>query len=169
MTANLLVRLGLAAALLGALGAGTTSASAQEPSANAVAMAREIIMIKGGNALYERIVPGVIEHVKNVFAPTNPQLGKPLGEVTELLHKEFEPKKAEIVTEAAKIFAARFTEQELKDVVTFYRTPVGKKLATEEAASIDESMKRAQSWADDLAEKVMVRFRQEMKKKGFDL
>lgn len=169
MTANSIVRLALATALLGAVGAGLTPVRAQQPSANAVAMAREVIMLKGGNVVYERIVPGVIEHVKNVFVPTNPQLGKPLGEVAELLHKEFEPKKAEIVTEAAKVFAERFTEQELKDIVAFYRSPVGKKLAVEEPASIDQSMRRAQTWADDLADKVMARFRQEMKKKGHDL
>jgi hypothetical protein len=169
MTANPLVRLALATALLGAVGAGIAPAAAQEPSAGAVELAREVIMLKGGNVVYERIVPGVVEHVKNMFLPTNPQLSKPLTEVAEVLHKELEPKKAEIVTEAAKSFAQRFSEPELKEIVAFYRSPVGKKLATEEPASIDDSMRRAQVWADALAEKVMGRFRQEMKKKGYDL
>jgi uncharacterized protein len=169
MTAKLLVRLGLAAALFGAVGVGATIAQTQEPPANSVALAREIIVLKGGNVVFERIVPGIIEHVKNTFVPTNPQLSQPLNEVADMLHKELDPKRGEIVTEAAKVFAQHFTEQELKDIAAFYRSPVGKKLATEEPISIDESMKRAQTWADDLADKVMTRFRVEMKKKGYDL
>jgi uncharacterized protein len=169
MIAKTIGRLAFAAVLAAAISAGSAPARAQEPSAGAVAMAREIIVLKGGNVLFERIVPGVIENVKNNFLPTNPQLGKPLNEVAEILHKEFEPKRAEIVTEAARIFAQRFTEQELKDIVAFYRTPTGKKLAVEEPISIDQSMRRAQTWADDLLEKVMTRFRAEMKKKGYNL
>jgi uncharacterized protein len=169
MIAKTIGRLAFAAVLAAAIGAGSAPARAQEPSAGAVAMAREIIVLKGGNVLFERIVPGVIENAKNTFVPTNPQLAKPLNEVAELLHKEFEPKRAEIVTEAARVFAQRFTEQELKDIVAFYRSPAGKKLAVEEPVTIDQSMRRAQTWADDLSEKVMARFRAEMKKKGYNL
>lgn len=169
MIAKTIGRLALAAVLASVVGAGLSPARAQEPSAGAVAMAKEIIMIKGGNVVFERIVPGVIENAKNAFIPTNPQLSKQLNEVAEILHKEFEPKRAEIVTEAARVFAQHFTEQELKDIAAFYRSPVGKKLAVEEPNSIDQSMRRAQAWADDLSEKVMTRFRAEMKKKGFDL
>ena len=129
MIAKITARLAFAAVLAASVCAGLASAQAQEPSANAIAMAREIMTLKGGNMLFERIVPGVIENTKNSFVPTNPQLGKPLNEVADILHKEFEPKKAEIVTEVARVFARRFTEQELKDIVTFYRSPVGKKLA----------------------------------------
>jgi hypothetical protein len=169
MIAKFFARLALAAILVSAASAALSPASAQEPSANAVAMAREIIVLKGGNVLFERVVPGVIENTKNSFIPTNPQLGKPLNEVAEILHKEFDPKRAEIVTEVARIFAQRFTEQELKDIVTFYRSPAGKKLAVEEPNTIELSMKRTQGWADDLSTKVMSRFRAEMKKKGHDL
>jgi uncharacterized protein len=169
MIAKITARLACAAVLAAAVCAGLGSAQAQEPSANAVAMAREIMIIKGGNVIFERIVPGVIENAKNSFVPTNPQLSKPLTEVAELLHKELEPKKAEIINEVARTFAQRFTEAELKEIVTFYRTPVGKKLAIEEPNTVDLSMKVAQTWAEDLYEKVTNRFRAEMKKKGYDL
>jgi hypothetical protein len=169
MIAKISARLALAAVIVAAACAALSPASAQEPSANAVAMAREVIVLKGGNILFERVVPGVIENAKNSFIPTNPQLGKQLTEVAELLHKELDPKRAEIVNEVARIFAQRFTEQELKDIVTFYRSPAGKKLAVEEPNTIELSMKRAQAWAEDLSDKVMTRFRVEMKKKGHDL
>ena len=45
------------------------------------------------------------------------------GCATELL-----PRRAEIHTEIARGYASQFTEQELKDVLAFYKTPLGKKL-----------------------------------------
>lgn len=168
MPAKLFVRSAFATILACSL-LGSLPASAQEPSATSVAMAKEVIVLKGGNVLFERIVPGVIESAKNNYLPTNPNLGKELNDVATLLHKELDPKRNEIVTEVARVFAGRFTEQELKDLVAFYKSPLGKKVIAEEPLAIDASMQKAQAWADDLTEQVLNRFRVEMKKKGHDL
>ena len=39
------------------------------------------------------------------------------------------------MAEVAKLYAARFTEQELKDLLAFYNSPVGKKIVAERADS----------------------------------
>ena len=38
------------------------------------------------------------------------------------------PRKAELQQKLARTYAQHFTEQELKDAIAFYRTPLGKKL-----------------------------------------
>ena len=43
------------------------------------------------------------------------------------------------MTEAAKLYAARFTEQELKDMVAFYKSPLGKKMIAQEPQVLDET------------------------------
>lgn len=173
MSVTLTIRMALAAALACAVTGALDPASAQQPapqpSANSIAMAKEMITLKGGNLVFERIVPGVIESAKNSLVPTNPNVTKELNEVATLLHKEMEPKRAEIVNEVSIIYAQRFTEQELKELLAFYKTPLGRKVINEEPNALDLSMKRAQVWADDLYEKVLSRFRVEMKKKGYDL
>jgi uncharacterized protein len=166
MIVKILARLGLAI-LLSAAGAALVNA--QEPSAGSVAMAREMLVLKGGNTFFERLVPGVIESAKNSFIPTNPQFGKPLDEVADGLQKELASKSGEIVTDVARIYAQHFSDQELKEILAFYKTPTGKKMLAEEPQVINESMKYAQNWANDLYEKVLGRFRTEMKKKGYDL
>ncbi len=40
----------------------------------------------------------------------------------------------------AKIYASEFTEQELKDLVMFYKSPLGQKLLSTEPKAIQESM-----------------------------
>ena len=45
-----------------------------------------------------------------------------------MLLKELAPRKAELQQQLARAYAQHFTEQELKDVIAFYKTPLGKKL-----------------------------------------
>ncbi|MTW15618.1 DUF2059 domain-containing protein [Rhodoplanes serenus] len=162
---------GLAAGVVAAVPAHAQQGAAQQaaPSASAIATARELISIKGGSGMFDPIVSGVIEFVKNTFVPTNPQLAGELGEVAVKLRKDYDAKRAELLGEVARIYAQRFTESELKELVAFYKSPVGKKMASDEPAVIDESLKKAQAWADTFSAEVMTRFREEMKKKGHDL
>ena len=112
---------------------------------------------------------GVVESTKNSLMPTNPNLTRELNEVSAQLRKEYEAKKAELVYEVAIVYAKHFTEQELKDLVTFYRSPLGQKMLKEEPVALDESLKRAQDWSIEFSETVMGRFRAEMKKRGHQL
>jgi len=160
-------RLALAAALALACLAGEVRA--QAPTPGALAAARELVAVKGAAAMFNPLVPGVIESAKNSFLPTNPQLAKPLDEEALALRKEFAAKSAEVVDEVAKVYAVHFSEQELKDIVAFYKTPVGKKLIAEEPRVLEDGMKAAQSWATTFSDVVVERFRTEMKKKGYTL
>ena len=167
MRSHRILRSALAAAFLVGVLASAGGAMAQTPSA--VAAARELVSLKGGAAMFDPLIPGVIESAKNAFVPTNPQLSKELNEVALQLRKEYDPKRAEVLTEVSKIYALRFTEQELKDLVAFYKTPLGKKMITEEPIALDQSLKAAQAWATRFSDEVLERFRTEMKKKGYNL
>jgi uncharacterized protein len=156
-------------ALAVVLAAPVGTAGAEQSSAGTLATAKELIVAKGGNALYEPIAPGVIEKAKSVFLQANPMLGKDLNEVAAKLRAEFAARTAEILNDAAKLYAARFKEQELKDALAFYKSPLGRKLLAEEPRILDESMRHAQSWADRLSEEVISKMRTEMKKRGHEI
>jgi hypothetical protein len=145
------------------------AARAQAPSPGALAAAKELVVLKGAGAMFDPIIPGVIESAKNQFMPTNPNLSGPLTEVANQLHKEYAPKRAELLDLVAKIYAQHFTEAELKDIVAFYKTPAGKKMITEEPAAINQSLTAAQGWANEFSDQVLTRFRTEMAKKGHKL
>jgi hypothetical protein len=157
-------------ALLG-LGLLLSSATvgAQQPSATAIATAKELITVKGTTALYDPILIGVVEKAKGVFLQTNPMLQKDLNEVAAKLRTELAPRSAEVVNETARLYASRFTEQELKDAIAFYKSPLGRKLLAEEPALADQSMRSAATWADKLSEEVMNKMRAEMRRRGHDM
>ena len=169
MTFRSLNRLALVVALAFGWVVLAGAARAQAPSPGALAAAKELVVLKGAGAMFDPIIPGVIESAKNQFMPTNPNLSGPLTEVANQLHKEYAPKRAELLDMVAAIYAQHFTEAELKDIVAFYKTPVGKKLVTEEPRVLEDGMKAAQSWATTFSDVVVERFRTEMKKKGYTL
>lgn len=146
-----------------------SAARAQEPAASAIAVARDVVITKGATNMAEPLVRGVIESVKNNLLPTNPQLGRELNEVAATLQKEFEGKRSDVIDIFARAYARRFTEAELKDLLLFYKTPLGQKFSKEEPAAIEDGLKGAQEWGDAFSETVFARVRAEMQKKGHRL
>jgi uncharacterized protein len=144
-------------------------ASAQQPSANTIALAKDILTLKGAANLYDPIIPGVIEKAKGNFLVTNPMLSKDLNEVAAKLRAESTGRAAELANEVAKLYASRFTEQELKDVLAFYKTPAGRKVTLEEPRIIDASVDMVATWQNRFGEEIIGKFRTEMKKRGHDL
>jgi hypothetical protein len=140
-----------------------------QPSVTAIGLAIEILVAKGAQQIYEPIVPGLIERAKGVFLQQNPMLGRDLNEVAGRLRAELGPRGVELMNDAAKLYAASFSEQELRDVLAFYKSPLGKKVITEEPTILDKSVQNAETWASKLGDEVMAKFRAEMKKKGHDL
>jgi hypothetical protein len=140
-----------------------------QPAPSAIAAARELIEIKGATTMFNVLIPGIVETVKNSFLPTHPQLAKELNEVAAQLRNEFAPRRGDILTELATMYAQRFSEQEMKEAIAFYKTATGKKFATEEPVVVDLALSRINDRAEKISAEVMNRFRAEMKKKGHDL
>jgi hypothetical protein len=174
MTFRQYARVLCAAAVLGtalatAAGAQTTPAKPPQPTPAALLMARELIELKGASKTYDPLLYGVIEYHKNFFVQNNPNMGKDLDVVAKKLLADLAPRKAEMQQEIARIYAEHFTEQELKDALTFFKTPLGRKLIVEEPKVLDESLKAADDWSRKFAEEVVVKFRAEMKARGHNL
>ena len=157
------------AALLAAVVFGGSAIAQPQPSAEAVDTARQIIALKGGESIFNTLIPGVIEQSKYMFEQQNPNLGNPLRDVATKLRNELAPRQAELNSEVAKVYASRFTEKEIKDLLAFYQSPLGRKLTAEEPKALDQSMTYAQDWARRLSDEVVTKMRAEMKKLGHDL
>jgi hypothetical protein len=104
-----------------------------------------------------------------MFMQTNFMWSKDLNEASVVVEKQYQPRINELVDATARIYASHFTEQELKDLLTFYQSPLGKKAIAQEPKALDESMANAGRWADNLSQEVIGSMRAEMKKRGHDL
>ena len=115
------------------------AALAQQPTPAAIAAAKELVELKGGSQMFDPVIVSIVEQTKGALLQTNPQLAKDLNDVAAQLRTEFAPRRDELLTEAARRYAARFTEAELKEMVTFFKSPLGKKMIAQEPQVLDET------------------------------
>jgi hypothetical protein len=140
-----------------------------KPSTAAMTTAHELINVTGATALFTPLIAGVIEQAKILYLQQDPALAKDLNEIAAKMRTDLSPRFSELTNEVATLYASHFTEDELKQILKFYQSPVGKKLLSQQTIVVEASMKFAQSWANKLSDEVVAKMRQELKKKGHAL
>jgi hypothetical protein len=135
----------------------------------AIAAAKEILTMKNAAAMYANAVPNLVEQTKNVLMQSNLNYQKDLNEVAIIVAKNLAGREKEIGDGMAQVYANEFTEQELKDLVNFYKSPLGQKLLASEPRAIQFSMSYMNQWAQQFAEVINGQFRAEMKKRGKEI
>jgi uncharacterized protein len=128
--------------------------------------ANEILKFKGASAMYTNIIPNLVLQTKEALLASNLNLQKDLNEVATIVNQSLQGKEKEVGEGMAQVFCNEFSEQELKDIVTFYKTPLGQKLLLSEPRAIQFSMSYMNQWAQNFAETVNGAFRAEMRKRG---
>ena len=147
----------------------TAAPPLKDASPAAIAAAKEILKMKNAAAMYANAVPNIVLQTKEALLQTNLNYQKDLNEVAGIVAKNLAGREQEIGEGMAKVYANEFTEQELKDLVTFYKSPLGQKLLTAEPRAIELSMTYMNQWGQDFAGKVNGEFRAEMRKRGKEI
>ena len=106
------------------------------------------------------------QQTKDQLLQTNLNYQKDLNEVAVIVAQKLAGKEKEIGEGMAQIYCNEFTEKELKDLVAFYKTPLGPEAANAEPRAIQFSMSYMNGWAQNFAETVNGEFRAEMRKRG---
>jgi hypothetical protein len=163
-------------AAVAALGIAVTGAMAQaqapkaEPlkpvSPAALAAAKEILVAKNVSAIYQGAIPGLTQRIKDAMLQSNLNLQKDLDEAAAKVVKDMTGREQEIGEQMAKIYANAFTEQELKDLATFYKSPLGKKTIDAEPDAFNKSRIYMGEWAQKISEEINTKLRAEMKARG---
>ena len=141
---------------------------APAPSASHLAAAREVALASGIVRSIDVIPPQLFDRLREQIV-ARPELSKDLNDVLKAIEPEMELQKQKAVNAIALIYAGAMTEAELKDTITFFNSPSGKKYVETQPAVLDDLVREMQVWSQELAEYVMIRVRAEMQKKGHQL
>ena len=141
----------------------------KEGTPAAIAAAREILTMKNASAMYANAVPGIVLQTKEALLQANLNYQKDLNEVATIVAQSLAGREKEIGEGMARVYASEFSEQELKDLVTFYKSPLGQKLLATEPRAIQSSVSYMNQWAQAFAEIVNAQFRAEMRKRGKEI
>jgi hypothetical protein len=104
------------------------SAMAQDVTDAHIAAARSAIDAINATDPYDKILPAAAEQIKARLIANNLDLEDAISQTVDEQALSLVARRGDLEQEAARIYAAAFTEEELKAIAQFYETEVGKKL-----------------------------------------
>jgi hypothetical protein len=144
-----------------------TAAPAITPSH--LQLAREAAELTGISASLESIYTEFSTRTKQLVGTTRPEMKKDMDAVIEALKPEADAKRTEIMVTASEIFARKINEADLKEVVAFFKSPVGQRYNTARTSAIDEIYVALEPWSINTSNFLFDRFTQEMRKRGHQM
>jgi hypothetical protein len=114
------------------------------------------------------VLPSVAENVQNQLIRTRPDLHKEVSDAVEAVALTLVARRQDLNNDIARIWATKFTEQELKEISAFYQSPAGSKFALEGPLVIQDTYQSVQAWSGRVTEELLEKSREELKKRGID-
>src|SRR5690606_38971423 len=119
----------LAVALSVAVLAVALPAMAQEVPPEQLALARKYIDLTDRAAVYEITLVEIGLGTMRQIVTQNPEISKETDLAVGKVLEQYRDRKGELLNQFARVYAARFTVEELQQIVAFYESPTGQKLA----------------------------------------
>jgi uncharacterized protein len=150
-------------------GAAAAGPPSPPPSPAALLIAKQIVELNGVDGFFEPVLRDQVEKVRLSLIQSNFMWSKDINDSAHVVYLSYGPRINEFVDSIARIYASHFTEKELKELLTFYQSPLGQKLRAEEPKALEETAAFAKKWGDSISEDVQNKMRNEMKKRGHNL
>jgi hypothetical protein len=156
-----------AIAILALLGA--RPASAQAPSPDAIAAARELVAASRATEQLKTLLPMLMQQLKPAVVQGRPAVEKDYDAITPALIAASLKRLDEVADLMAAVYVRNFTLAEIRDVTAFYRTPTGQKLLEKMPIVMQESMQAGQRFAQAIAADLQKGIVDELRKRGHDV
>lgn len=140
-------------------------ACAQEPTPGQLAAARELIALTGSLTSVDELLPTFGEQIKRQSV-SRPELAGDLDVVLKTLQPELELQRQQITNLVARDYAKYMSEAEMREVITFFKSPAGSKYIKSQPALVDDIVNDVSAWSEQVSEYVVTRVRAEMAKRG---
>lgn len=109
---------------------------------------RKLLELTGAAAMGQQMMDQMMASMK-------PMMGGAGDAFWEDFRKEVDAN--ELVNRIVPVYAAHLTHDEVKQLIVFFESPVGRKLVAEQPAMMQESMLIGQQWGAEVAERVITR------------
>lgn len=161
----------LAAALVisgAALVAFTPAQAQQEISPEHLAKAREYVDMTDSSQLYERTLVEMGLRVMRVMVQEDPSLRDPLIAALQTVYDAYLANRDPLYNQFARIYAIRFSIEELQQIIDFYNTEVGQKLLDQNPAINEDLTTVLAVWSRNTGPEFLSRVRAELREQGYN-
>jgi len=144
-------------------------ALAQEVPPEQLALARKYIDLTDRGAVYEvTIVETGVETMQQIVTQNPEIIDETNAAITKVIG-EYNGRKGELMDQFARVYALRFTMEELQDIVTFYESPTGQKLAQANSEINTDLQRVMQVFTNNLKREFFAKVRAELRAQNIEL
>ncbi|WP_160300145.1 DUF2059 domain-containing protein [Devosia limi] len=144
-------------------------AVAQEVAPEHLALARKYVDLTDRSAIYEvTIVETGIETMRQIVQQ-NPEIIDQTDAVITKTIEEYKGRKGELLDQFARIYAVRFSMDELQQIVNFYESPVGLKLAQANAEVNVDLQRVMEVFTGNLKREFFAKVRADLRAQGIEI
>ena len=163
--AKALVAVALSAAIL----AVALPAVAQEVPPEQLALARKYIELTDNASVYEITLVEIGIGTMRQIVTQNPELVDETDAAVGKILEEYRDRKGELLDQFARIYAVRFTVEELQQIVAFYESPTGQKLAQANTEVNSDLQAVLQVFTNNTRPEFFAKVRAELRAQGFEV
>lgn len=163
--ARALVAVVLGAAIL----AVAAPAMAQEVPPDQLALARKYVELTDRVGIYEVTLVEIGIGTLRDLTQQNPEIAEETDLAVGKVLEEYQTRKGELMDQFARVYAVRFTVAELQEIVAFYETPTGIKLATANAEVNADLQAVLQVFTNNTRSEFFAKVRAELRAQGFQV
>jgi hypothetical protein len=127
---------------------------------------QETGMLANMNRTVELMMPQVIGNLKKINANIPRSAWDDFARIGT---EEFKKSLSELEEPIVAIFDKNFTDDEIKQLIAFYKTPLGQKVVTQMPVVMQQSAQLGQTWGAQVGARVAERIRSAAKQKGYEL
>jgi hypothetical protein len=144
-------------------------ASAQEISPDQLALARKYVDLTNKAQIFEAILAQTAAQTSKLLSEHNPDITDKIDASIGKVLETYKGKNDELFNQIARIYAVSFTPEELQQIVTFYETPAGQKLASNAFDINRDVAKVMQVYTYNFGTEFVTKVRADLKAQGFNL
>jgi hypothetical protein len=138
-------------------------------SASHLAAAQDVIDLTRSDRAFDDILPRLAQQTQNVFTRSNPSLTREIEETVMDVALEMAGRRVELSRTIQLVWARRFSEAELDQLIEFFSSDLGQKFTELTPVITALSLGAARQWEEELSELMVRRTRERLREQGYAL
>ncbi len=143
-----------------------SSLLAQEISPSHLAAALDVINATTAAASFDTRLPAIANEVTNRLIRARPDLHQEIADTVQAVALKLAVRRRELDQDVARVYAKAFSEDDLKAIAAFLKSPAGQKYQTDGPAVFRDTLQAVQAWSDRVGAELLDKTKEELKKQG---
>jgi uncharacterized protein len=131
--------------------------------------ARDLLEATNTDAQFAAVVPLMFKQMRQSLPAQGPKEQEQVNQVFDEIQKQFLERRSEVLDQIARLYASRFSPEEMNALAEFYRSPIGRKFIVAMPELAAAAMQLGNAWGQQIGREAEQKIRDELQRRGVKL